>query len=509
MLEMDQVVECKQLWASGVGIRAISRRLEVSRNTVRAYLRGDREPGVYSQKSRRVQPVRDEMRPRVVALLTEEQRSKAPRKQRLTAARIHRLLRAEGFSSSEGLVRKLVREVRMEIRDPLRHAYLPLEYEPGEDAQVDFFEAEVDDVERGRIKAFVLLVRACFSGRTYAYAAPNQTREALLEGLMRAFDYFGGVFRTMWFDNLTPAVRTVLKGRDRVMQKSFECFCAHYGFQAAFCSPGKGNEKGGVEGLVKYCRHEIFSPIPTVADRSEIQRLCDAWMEREDDRVMTGRTETIGESFALERVELMALPRRRFEAGRLRTAKVTPRSWISVGTNFYSTPVAWVGHEVDVRLSAEQVTIRRRDDEPVEHERLYGNRQSSLKLEHYLPLLQRKHRGLDRAVPVKRWMETAAPCWTTLLRELRRREGEVDGGKSFIDLLMMCAKYGAPAMTDAVERALGHTEVSVGVIRYYLWHRRESERPPREPIAVEGPEVQEILAASYMALCSAKEVRHG
>jgi len=506
MLEMDQIVECKQLRAQGVGIRAIARQLDISRNTVRGYLRGDREPAVYSQKSRRNQPVRDELRPRVFALLEEEQRRETPRKQRLTAARIHRLLVGEGLAASAGLVRRLVREVRLDLRDPLAHAYLPLEYEPGEDAQVDFFEAVVDDTSAGRTKVFVLLVRACFSARTYAYVAPNQTREALLEGLMQAFEEFGGVFRTMWFDNLTPAVRKVLSGRDRVLQKDFECFCAHYGFKAVFCSPGKGNEKGGVEGAVKYSRHEILSPIPVVSGREGVQALCDAWMAREHDRVIVGRTATIAERFSLEAPLLIPLPAHRFRAGRVRSTKVTPRSWIQVGTNFYSAPVAWVGHEVDVRLEAEQVTISRHGEAPVCHRRLHGRHQMSLTLEHYLPLLQRKHRGLDRTIPVKRWLERAAPCWSAFLVELRRREGEVEGGLSFVDALMMCETYGSAALTDAVEKTLAHPEVSIGIVRYYLWSRREAERKPQEPVAVEGPEV---AASAYMALCSREEVHDG
>ena len=352
---------------------------------------------------------------------------------------------------------------------------------------MDFFEAVVDDTTAGRIKVFVLLVRACFSARTYAYVAPNQTREALLEGLMQAFEHFGGVFRTLWFDNLTPAVRKVLSGRDRILQKNFECFCAHYGFKAVFCSPGKGNEKGGVEGAVKYSRHKILSPIPVVSGREDVQALCHAWMVREDDRVIAGRTATIGERFSLEEPGLIPLPGHRFLAGRVRTTKVTPRSWIQVGTNFYSAPVAWVGHEVDVRLEAEQVTILKRGETPVCHRRLHGRQQMSLTLEHYLPLLQRKHRGLDRAIPVKRWLERASPCWSAFLRELRRREGEVDGGLAFVDALMMCETYGAAALTDAVKKTLAHPEVSIGIVRYFLWRRLEAERPLARAPRRQGP----------------------
>jgi len=243
MIEVSQVLECKQLHGQGASIRSISKQVGISRNTVRRYLRGEGAAGKYQMTSPRSQPVRDEIRARVRGLLEAERTNQTPRKQRLTAARIHRILEGQGRGVSESTVRKLVREVRLELRDPLEHAYLPLEYEPGEDAQVDFYEAEVDDRRLGRVKVYLLLVRACFSGSCFAYAAPNQTREALFEGLMQAFDHFGGVFQKLWFDNLTPAVRKVLKGRTRELQRAFLAFQAHYGFEAEFCGPGKGNEK--------------------------------------------------------------------------------------------------------------------------------------------------------------------------------------------------------------------------------------------------------------------------
>ena len=173
------------------------------------------KPGVYQIEEPRPQPAPECVRAKVRdPLLTEQERS-TPRKQRLTAARIHRLLEREDIEVGASTVQRVVREQRMERRDALEHAYLPLEYDPGEDGQVDFYEGVADDRVLGRVKVIVLLVRACFSGACSAYAAPNQTREALLEGLMWAFDHFGGVFRNLLFDNLTPAAKKVLKGRTR------------------------------------------------------------------------------------------------------------------------------------------------------------------------------------------------------------------------------------------------------------------------------------------------------
>lgn len=509
MIEMSQVLECKQLHGRGVSIRSISGKLGISRNTVRRYLRGVGLPGKYQMTSPRPQPVRDALRDRVRELLVTERERQTPRKQRLTAARIHRILERGGHEVGASSVKRLVRELRLELCDPLEHAFLPLEYSPGEDAQVDFYEGVVDDCKLGRVKVILLLVRACFSGSCFAYAAPNQTREALFEGLMQAFEHFGGVFPKLWFDNLTPAVRKVLRGRTRELQRSFEAFQAHYGFEAEFCGPGKGNEKGGVEGCVKYSRHEILSPIPEVDGRGELQALCEEWMEREASRKIRGREQTIGERWALEVPQLLPLPARRFEAAQWRSAKASPRSWVQVGTNFYSVPVEWVGREVKLSLEAERVVVLGPGDARVEHRRRYGRGEMSLELEHYLPLLARKHRGLDRAVPVRRFLEGQDACWRVLLAVLRRRDGEVDGSKAFVDVLQLCGEYGTPAVTGAVREALRYPEASLGLVRFHLWNAVEEHEAPPTPIDYPGPKVRPSSVAEYATLLRGAEVSRG
>ena len=509
MIEVNQVLECKQMEAGGESIREISRRLEISRNTVRRYLRGVGKPGVYQMEEPRPQPARERVRAKIRDLLVTEQERSTPRKQRLTAARIHRLLDREGIEVGASTVKRVVREQRWELRDALKHAYLPLEYDPGEDGQVGFYEGVADDRVLGRVKVIVLLVRACFSGACFAYAAPNQTREALLEGLMRAFDHFGGVFRNLWFDNLTPAVKKVLKGRTRELQRDFEAFQAHYGFKAQFCSPGKGNEKGGVEGEVKYSRHEILSPIPEISGREDLQVLCGEWMERESSRRMRGRERTIGEDWALEVARLIPLPALRFEVAQARIGKVSNRSWIQLGTNYYSVPVGWVGLELSLKVEAERVIVVGPKGELVEHRRLYGQGEMSLELEHYLPLLERKHRGLDRAVPMRRFLEREDPCWRVLLGELRRRDGEIRGSKDFVEVLKLCAEYGTSAVAKAVQQALCRVEVSLGLVRYHL--RCEIEEKAEQPKEIDypGPSVAQGSASDYAELMVQMEVSCG
>jgi len=324
----------------------------------------------------------------------------------------------------------------------------------------------------------------------------------LLEGLMRSFDFFGGVFHHLWFDNLTPAVRKVLRGRDRELQRAFEVFQAHYGFKAEFCRPGKGNEKGGVENEVKWTSQEVFSPIPRVDGRAGVQALLDALAERELDRRVSGEERTIGEQWRLEQSELLPLPPTRFEAATTRTAKVSNRSWVQTGTNFYSVPVRLVGESVTVKMLAEEVVILDKSGEVARHQRSYGHGKMVLALDHYLPLLARKHRGLDRAVPVKLWLDQVSPSWRRLLAELRAREGEVEGSKHFVDALGLVSRHGLERTTVAVDIALADGRVSLAMIRYHLGARVEADRAAVPEITYAGPLVVVGSSQTYQeVLC--------
>ena len=281
--------------------------------------------------------------------------------------------------ASERTVRTVVKSVRRELRDALKHAFLPLEYDPGEDAQVDFGEAQILNTKTGKKeKVFVLIVIACYSGRSFRCVTPNQTQEALLESLIRAMHFFGGMFRTWWFDNLTPAVRKVLASRDRVLQPRFEAFLAHYGINAEFCAAGKGNEKGMVEGDVKFSRRNALSPMPMVDCWRDVQPLLDARGCKDLDRPRAGST--IGELWEHDSSSLLPLRAHDFEVGVISSRTVTKRSFVQIGTNFYSVPVELVEEVVSVRTTSDEVIIIFKGKKVAEHERLQGRERSSLKI---------------------------------------------------------------------------------------------------------------------------------
>jgi len=126
-----------------------------------------------------------------------------------------------------------------------RDVYLPLEFDPGQDAQVDWGEAEVV-MAGARVVVQLFHLRLCYSRRLFARsgAYPTQRQEAFFEGHMLAFEHMGGVPHTITYDTLrvTPAVRRVLEGRNREEQVAFVAFRSHHLFASRFCTPGQGHD---------------------------------------------------------------------------------------------------------------------------------------------------------------------------------------------------------------------------------------------------------------------------
>ena len=103
---------------------------------------------------------------------------------------------------------------------------MPLCHEPGGEAEVDWGEASA--VIAGVLTTvYLFLMRACFSGACFVQAFPRCTQQAFLEAHVAGFEFFGGCVATCRYDNLSSAVKTVLKGRRRVETDRFVALRSH------------------------------------------------------------------------------------------------------------------------------------------------------------------------------------------------------------------------------------------------------------------------------------------
>ena len=220
-------------------IRTIADELHHSRRSIRAALL-DAVPKPYALKTGRPAPRLGEFKELIAQLLTES--AKWPRKQRYTGHTLYKELVKHGYGGSEATVQGYLAQIRK--ADAKRSVYLELEFDPGQDGQVDWGEADV--VLAGeQITVQLFILRLCYSRKFFMRAYPTQRQEAFFEGHVTAFQYLGGVPHRLAYDNLSTAVRRVLEGRNREEQQAFIAFRSHYLFESRFCTPAQSHEKGG------------------------------------------------------------------------------------------------------------------------------------------------------------------------------------------------------------------------------------------------------------------------
>jgi len=384
-------------------IRQIAKELGHSRKTVRKALESA-EAGQYTLSKARPAPTLGKYKELIDRLLVENETM--PRKQRYTAHKIFEQVQAAGYTGSESGVRGYIAQRRREKRSP--QVFIPLEFDPGMDAQVDWGEA-VADIAGKRVTVQVFVMRLNYSRRVFVMAFPAQRQEAFFEGHVRAFRHFGGVPHRLTYDNLKAAVQQVLEGHTRLEQQNFVVFRSHYLFDSHFCTPGQGPEKGGVESEIGFARRNFMVPIPSVASFDELNAQLLAACLADDWRRVDGQAVTIGQAWEVERGHLLPLPVRDFDCCLTKPVSLTPYSQVEFETNRYSVPADHVYQKLVIKAYPFRVKILHGNDVIAEHPRCYGHHQDVFDPLHYLPLLEQRPGAFEYAKPIRRWRQQWPP----------------------------------------------------------------------------------------------------
>src|SRR6266699_635947 len=352
MITLEQYEQIRRMYhVEEQSERAIARQLCISRQTVSKALQAEHPPE-YTLKQLRPAPRLGPYKVRLDALLAEN--AHLPKKQRYTAHKLFELIQAEGYQGSEASVQMYGVRWRKTHKRPA--TFLPLEFDPGQDAQVDWGEAQVilAGVQQ-TVQVFVM--RLNYSRRSFVMAFPSQKQEAFFEGHVRAFEHFGGVPHRLSYDNLTTAVKPLVEGRNREEQRAFIAFRSYYLFSSHFCTPGQGHEKGGVEHSVGFSRRNFMVPIPRVASFEELNAYLLSECQRDDVRVVHGQHVSIGQAWQHERPLLRPLPLRPFACCVTRQVHLTPYSQVLYDTNRYSVPVEKARRELVVKAYPFRIEI--------------------------------------------------------------------------------------------------------------------------------------------------------
>ena len=174
-----------------------------------------------------------------------------------------------------------------------REMFVPLTHPPGH-AQVDFGEAlaVIGGVER---KIHFLAMSLPHSDACFVKAYPGETTEAFCDGHVSGFSFFGGVPRSILYDNTRIAVARILGDGKRQRTRVFSELRSHYLFEDRFGRPGKGNDKGKVEGIVGYCRRNFLVPMPRFRNFDDLNTHLEACCAKRWAEQLRGHDQTVGE----------------------------------------------------------------------------------------------------------------------------------------------------------------------------------------------------------------------
>ncbi len=252
-------------------------------------------------------------------------------------------------------------------------------------------------------KAHCFVIDLPHSDDCYVKAYPAETTEPFLDGHVSAFAFLGGVPQSILYDNTKLAVAKILGDGRRQRTRAFAELQSHYLFDDRFGRPGKGNDKGKVEGLVGYSRRNFLVPIPSLksfdALNAHLEQRC---LERMDAR-LRGHTETIGQRMERDLDALLPLPPVAYDACDKQPGRVSSLSLVRYRTNDYSVPATCGHRDVLVRGYVDAVVISCGTEIIAKHPGSYERDDFVYDPIRYLPLLERRPGALNQAAPLQGW----------------------------------------------------------------------------------------------------------
>jgi len=481
----------------GMSGREAARHFGVSRSVIAKMLKYSEPPGY-----RRSEPPR---RPKlddytgIIDQYLEEDRGR-PRKQRHTAKRIFERLRTEaGFTGGYTIVKDYVRTYHRRHRE----VFVPLSHPAGA-GQADFGEALaiIGGVEQ-KVHFFVLDLP--HSDACYVRAYSAATTEAWLDGHNHAFAFFGCVPQSILYDNDKCLVARILPDGTRQRTRAFSAFLSHYLLKDHYGRPGKGNDKGKVEGMVGYTRRNFMVPLPRFASLDDLNDYLEEQCRHRQRDTLRGQSETIGQRLERDLAAMKAMPAAPFEACDKKTGQANSLSLVRYRLNDYSVPVAYGHQQVFIRGYVNEVVIGCGAEIIARHPRSYEKEDMIFDPIHYLPLLERKLAALDQAAPLEGW--DLPDDFITLRRLLESRLGKA-GKREYVQVLRLLETFEMDTLTAAIKDAQRLGAISFDAVKHLVLCRLE-ERPPRLDLDIypylPRATVGATAAASYMCLIAGAE----
>ncbi len=382
----------------------------------------------------------------------------------LRATRMYEMIRARGYSGSLSQLRRVVHK----LRPTKQEAFLRRTTLPGEEGQADwahFGQVRIGSATR-KLSCFVITLS--YSRALWLEFFFDQSIENLLAGHVNAFSDWGGVSRTILYDNMRSVVverhGDAIHFHPRLLE-----LCAHYHFQASPCQPARGNQKGRVERVIRYIRESFFAA-RAWASLADLNRQALIWRNEiahqrrwpQDDAI------TVMDAFQQEQSRLLPLPVHAFSTDLMRPIRSDKTIYARFDQNDYSIPPNAVGKQLTLIANAEWVRLVDGATEIARHRRSYDRHQRIEDPKHIAALVAEKRKALGSTATAR--LAGIIPDIEEFLNAAFER-GE-SAARQTKKLLALLADYGAAELGVAVREALARQTPRANSVAFILQQRQ-------------------------------------
>jgi transposase len=465
MITVEMRAQMRRLvLVEGMKIETVARCFGVHHSVVRRSLR---DTGGIAPQPPRPSNL-DPFKPYIVRRLTE-----LPL---LTATRLFDEIRLRGYRGSAKHLRRYVAMVR---HPKERKAYLRVEFEPGEQAQVDWGSFGYLRIGGHQRPLSVFAMVLSWSRALFLDFSLDQKTETFCRMHRTALEFFGGVPRKIVYDNLKSVVLSHV-GPTVQFNPRFLAFAGHYLFEPTAAPVRYPQFKGRVEGSIKFIRHSFFygRAFTTLSDlRAQAAR----WRDDVANSRIHGTTrERPLERLIIERPRLHKLPQHPFDTDIVVPLVVSKEARVRFDANSYSVPPKYVGRTVELRADDTKLRILCDGMEIASHDRSWDRHRHVEDPAHVEALLDR--RKAARAPSRRERLVTACPAARLYLNEVARRRIRLD--QELDKLFRLVDLYGEADVTDAISKAVIHKSFGARFVRALCDQARfaRGQAEPPEPV---------------------------
>jgi hypothetical protein len=333
----------------------------------------------------------------------------------------------------------------------------------------------------------------------------------LFDAHNHAFRVLGGVPRRGIYDNMRTAVDKVGRGKERKVNTRFSAMVSHFLFEAEFCNPASGWEKGQIEKNVQDARHRLWQPTPSFPSLAALNDWLEARCRELWAEIPHGSQPGMVADVWREEAQDLAQHLRPFDGFVEHTKRVSPTCLIHLERNRYSVPASFANRPVSVRVYPERVVVGAEGQIVCEHARVFArshDRTSSATVydwRHYLAVLQRKPGALRNGAP----FAEMPPAFRALQQRMLKTPG---GDREMVEILALVLQHDEQAVLTAVELALeagAPTKTHILNLLHRLVDGKPLDAPPvKPPGALALTTEPQANVERYDALRKARETRH-